>query len=160
MSEPNTTACSFRADSDEGNSENFGLRTKCPSYPDRAISVSYTDTSANWAQTVDHCENVLVSLETEDDGRITRTYVTWGPAGVNTVAFNRPTSLSVPSHHNIKLVSGFELQTQTHESSPTCEMSGDPAVQRQASLASYASNMSEPAGSCNFRANDEIVGND
>jgi hypothetical protein len=89
-----------------------GIRISCSSYPDRAVRISYTDTAANWAQTVDHCDNVLME-ETTSGNEVTRTYAAWGPAGVNTVAFYRPTALTASAAHSLALYSatGWTMPT-------------------------------------------------
>ena len=58
-----------------------------------AFKVTVTDTKANWANTVDHCANVLVGDPVEEgsgpDATEKRTYLVEGPTGVNTVTFYR-----------------------------------------------------------------------
>jgi len=59
---------------------------------------------------------VLVE-ETTTGNNVVRTYAAWGPAGVNTVAFYRPSALTTPGAHGLALYSttGF-----TMPSDPVC----------------------------------------
>ena len=92
----------------------------------RVARVQYTDSSENWAATVDHCDNVLLQESTQlGTGLVTRTYATWGPAEVNTVAFWRPAGSEAPAAHGLALFStDFELPSETH--APGCGLGTDP----------------------------------
>jgi len=57
--------------------------------------VTFTDTNENWAQTVDHCGNILDSEEIGET-TTTRTYALWADAEINSVTFYRPSDLADP----------------------------------------------------------------
>ena len=113
LSIPNSTCGYTEAVPSVQNGFRFnGIRIACSTYPNRAVMISYTDTAANWAQVVDHCKNVLMG-QTTNGNQVTRTYAAWGPAGVNTVAFYRPSSLTASTGHGLALYSdnGFTMPT-------------------------------------------------
>ena len=105
-------------DSDAG--QLSGIRVSCPVIANRVAKVQYTDSPENWARTVDHCDNVLLQESTQfGTGLVTRTYATWGPVEVNTVAFWRPAGSEAPNAHGIALFSsGFEVPDETR--APGC----------------------------------------
>jgi len=81
-----------------------GIRVFCSNFPDRAVRVQYTDTVANWAQIVDHCDNKLMEESAPDaNNMVTRTYVVWGTSGVNTVAFYMPEAVTAPDAFGLAL---------------------------------------------------------
>lgn len=100
-----------------------GIRISCPAANHRTARVQYTDTAANWAQTIDHCDNVFIE-ETTSGNQVTRTYVAWGPAGVNTVAFWRPSNLHALQAHGLALLnSSFNIPSDT--TAPSCANDGN-----------------------------------
>ena len=80
-----TLSAPYEAD----NGKYFGYSGHCTTMPDRLISVTVTDTAANWANTVDDCSNVLMSRNQSADTE-TRVYAMGAPAGQFTTAWYRP----------------------------------------------------------------------
>ena len=65
------------------------FKIDCELNADWILKAAYTDTTAGWASTVEHCGNVLID-ETTNGDNITRTYGVNSLAGTGTVAFYRP----------------------------------------------------------------------
>jgi len=76
----------------------------CPFWPQRVILVSFTDTQANWDQTVEHCANVFTGETTNADGLKVRRYAVVGTSGMATVTFYRPIGMPVPTGHSIDVL--------------------------------------------------------
>ena len=77
---------------------------------------------ANWAQIVDHCDNVLKDETAPDaNNMVTKTYATWGPAGVNTVAFWMPEAVVAPTPFGMALWGS----TEPMPTEPLCPTGGD-----------------------------------
>ena len=98
---PTTRGCKYEPEDKVVGDNQFNIFiVNCPLLRDRPIHVSYTDTEDNWAQTVEHCANVLTEEKIIGD-KITRTYAVWADALINTVTFYRPNSISKPEPHDI-----------------------------------------------------------